>query len=330
MTPLPWTSVLRQRLPTSVVRLLRRAPVLGTLLQQRDDARAEVQALRTALERHEGCQGLWVPPGHFYSPLPDLADVQARRDAIFSRDCEVPGVELNAAGQLAVLKELSPLVAEHPFPVEKGGATRYYFGNDFFSYGDALALYGLLRWLKPRRYLEVGSGFSSAIALDVNERHFGGAMEILLVEPYPERLLELVRPGDLDRVELMREPLHRIPNARFAALEPGDVLFVDSTHVSKVGSDVNRIFFEILPRLPAGVYVHVHDVFFPFEYPESWILKGIAWNEAYLLRAFLQYNRAFEIVLFNDYLAQRQRDELLRLVPPFLKNPGGSLWLRKV
>jgi predicted O-methyltransferase YrrM len=256
--------------------------------------------------------------------------VRARRDEIFaSDDCGVPGVELNAAGQLRVLQELSPLVAEHPFPIEKG-ATRYYFDNGFFSYADALALYGMLRRLRPQRYVEIGSGFSSAIALDVNERHFGGAMEILLVEPYPERLLELLRPGDLDRVELVREPLHRIPTARFAALQPGDVLFIDSTHVSKVGSDVNRVFFEILPRLPAGVHVHVHDVFFPFEYPEQWILEGRAWNEAYVLRAFLQYNRAFEIVLFNDYLAKHQRDALLRLAPLFLKNTGGSVWLRKI
>jgi len=115
----------------------------------------------------------------------------------------------------------------------------------------------------------------------------------------------------------------------FDALSSNDILFIDSTHVSKTGSDVNRILFDILPRLSRGVFIHFHDVFYPFEYPKEWVYEGRAWNEDYILRAFLEYNDAFEIVLFGTWLAKFERDLLREMMPMTLENPGGSLWLRK-
>ena len=85
----------------------------------------------------------------------------------------------------------------------------------------------------------------------------------------------------------------------FAALEGGDILFIDSTHVLKTGSDVVRLYNEIVPRLNAGVIVHIHDIFYPFEYPRDWVLEGRAWSEAYLVRVFLAFNSEYEILLFN-------------------------------
>ncbi len=108
-----------------------------------------------------------------------------------------------------------------------------------------------------------------------------------------------MRPADL-RHRLIEQRLQDVPLSEFQDLRENDVLFVDSTHVAKLGSDVLRIFFEILPGLAPGVYVHVHDIFWPFEYPEPWIAEGRAWTETYLLRAFLQFNSAFRIVLFSD------------------------------
>ena len=117
---------------------------------------------------------------------------------------------------------------------------------------------------------------------------------------------------------------------RFAALEANDILFIDSTHVSRIDSDVNRIFFEILPRLAAGVLVHLHDVFYPFEYPREWVYEGRAWNENYVLRAFLQYNRAWEIRFFNNYLARRHPEAFFGALPLARENPGGSIWLARL
>ena len=119
---------------------------------------------------------------------------------------------------------------------------------------------------------------------------------------------------------MFEAPLQSIPLAVFEGLESGDVLFVDSTHVTKRGSDVNRIFFEILPALPVGVIIHFHDIFYPFEYPDNWMHEGRGWNEAYLLRAFLEYNDAFEILLWNSMLVAMGH----------LTGDGGSIWLQKV
>ena len=267
---------------------------------------------------------------HFYSPLPDLEDIRRRRGEIFDRSASsIPAIDLNEAGQLALLEQLQAFYAEQPFQAQRAPGLRYHFENGFYSYSDALFLYSLLRHLKPRRYFEIGSGFTSALALDVNERFLEGKTRIMLVEPYPQRLRSLLLPGDEKRMELLDVPLQKVDPARFAELGENDILLVDSSHVSKVGSDVHRIIFDILPLLAKGVYVHFHDIFYPFEYPEGWIMKGIAWNEAYLVRAFLQYNRAFEIVLFNTYLELKHQGWFKSKMPLCLKNPGGSLWLRK-
>jgi hypothetical protein len=108
-----------------------------------------------------------------------------------------------------------------------------------------------------------------------------------------------------------------------------DVLFIDSSHVTKIGSDVNYLFFEILPRLRPGVLVHIHDVMWPFNYPLEWIIEGRSWNKAYIVRAFLQYNEAFDILLFNSYLGHTYRKMLTEQMPKFLENTGGSIWLGK-
>jgi hypothetical protein len=117
--------------------------------------------------------------------------------------------------------------------------------------------------------------------------------------------------------------------AQFENLDENDVLFIDSSHVAKIGSDVNFLMFEVLPRLKPGVIIHLHDIFWPFEYPQSWIDEGRAWNEAYLIRAFLQFNEAFEVLLFNSYLGQRQGDLVRGIMPRFMRTTGASLWLRK-
>ncbi|NJR65857.1 MAG: class I SAM-dependent methyltransferase, partial [Leptolyngbyaceae cyanobacterium CRU_2_3] len=111
---------------------------------------------------------------------------------------------------------------------------------------------------------------------------------------------------------------------------PGDILFIDSTHVAKTGSDVNYIFGEILPNLQTGVYIHIHDIFYPFEYLREWVLQGWAWNECYFLKAFLQYNQTFKIVLFNTFLEHRRPDWFRSHMPLCMKNLGGSIWLKKV
>lgn len=124
--------------------------------------------------------------------------------------------------------------------------------------------------------------------------------------------------------------VHVLGQVKFDILKENDILFVDSTHVSKVGSDVNYLLFEILPRLNKGVYIHFHDIFYPFEYPKEWIYDGKAWNEDYILRAFLQYNDSFKIFFFNTFLESFFREKFTLEMPLCLKNTGGSLWIKKI
>jgi hypothetical protein len=138
-----------------------------------------------------------------------------------------------------------------------------------------------------------------------------------------------MRPGDADRLRLIRSPVQDIATDELVALDSGDFLFVDSTHVAKTESDVNFIVFEVLPRLSPGVVVHFHDIFYPFDYPVAWVAQGRAWNEAYLLHAFLAYNETFEILLFNDLIAKLHPEVLRDGFPLCTKNTGGSLWIRK-
>jgi hypothetical protein len=288
-----------------------------------DDATPEAEPGNELLAEVGG-----FPPGHFYSPYPSIEEIRADAERIWRAPAELPRIDLRVAEQLALLDQLSRFHREMPFPDTRQPDFRYFFENGFFSYADGTVLYSMLRHLEPRRVIEVGSGFSSALIMDTNERFFGDAIECTFIDPYPDQLLELARREDLDRSTLLRERLQVIEPAFFERLGDGDILFVDSTHVAKAGSDVNHLFFEVLPRLATGVHVHLHDIFYPFEYPRAWVedLRR-AWSEIYLLRAFLEFNESFAIRLFNHYLAEFHRDRVEQTLPAMLRHTGGSIWL---
>ena len=138
-------------------------------------------------------------------------------------------------------------------------------------------MYALLRRYCPKRIIEVGSGFSSALMMDSNDRFLDGSIRFTFIEPYPERLRSLLTEQDNGCMELLQTVVQNVPCEPFASLERNDILFIDSSHVAKIGSDVsNYLVFEILPRLKPGVVVHVHDVMWPFEYPKEWLMEGRA------------------------------------------------------
>jgi hypothetical protein len=273
----------------------------------------------------------FVPPGHFYSALPSLAEVKRDEKRIFDRSGkEVHGIDLREADQFALFDIFASFYNDLPWSAERSESLRYFYDNPSYSYFDAIILYSFLRYLKPKRFIEVGSGYSSCVVLDTDDLFLDGNIEMTCVEPYPELLLSLLKDEDKERVKVRGERVQGIDLDVFRQLAAGDILFIDSTHVSKVGSDVNKLFFEVLPVLAKGVYIHIHDVFYPFEYPEGWIYEGRAWTEDYVLRAFLQYNTTFQIEFFNNYLAHFHFEKLATAMPLFAKNPGGSIWLKKI
>ncbi|MBI3987599.1 MAG: class I SAM-dependent methyltransferase [Lentisphaerae bacterium] len=272
----------------------------------------------------------FAAPGQFYSPLPDPDEIAKNADVLFRQDIrECPGIALNESGQLELLKALAVYHRDLPFRDEPTPGLRYYYRNDYFSHGDAVMLHALMRHFKPSLIVEVGSGFSSAVMLDTNDRFLKGAVRCGFIDPYPNRLMKLMNEQDRKVHFVIHSPLQEVPLDIFLSLNDGDFLFVDSSHVLKIGSDVARLFFEILPRLKPGVIIHVHDIFWPFEYPRQWLLEGRAWNEAYILRAFLSHNAAFQILYFNHFMSLFHADALRVCLPLCLRNPGGGLWFRK-
>jgi len=271
----------------------------------------------------------WVPAGHFYSPLPSLDEVEAHRLKTSRHDL-IPGVDLQEVEQLALLEQFKPFYRTIPFRDGPAPGLRYKYQNSSFPNGDAIALHCMLRHLKPSRFIEVGCGNSSCVTLDTVEQFLDNKVKLTFIEPYPQFFNSLVFPQDLERVTLIPSRLQDVPLAVFEELGPRDILFIDSTHVAKLDSDVNHFLFEIFPRLKPGVFIHIHDVFFPFEYPQEWLEEGRGWNEQYILRAFLQFNPNFKIRFFNTFLFEKHRDWFEAHMPDCLKRPGGSIWLEKV
>lgn len=272
---------------------------------------------------------LHVPPGHHYSPIPSPADVDRAIARIRDAGPSLPGIDLRVAEQLALLESWRQAYAELDLPTAPGTG-RFYYGNTWFTYADAIGYALMLRHLRPRRVIEVGAGFSSALALDVSDRFLDPAPSFTFIDPDPQRLIDLVGQEQLgDR--LISAAAQDVDPAVFAQLQAGDVLFVDSSHVLKAGSDVQFLFDEVLPLLPAGVHVHFHDVFYPFEYPVEWLRRGVAFTEAYAVRALLQGGGAFRVVLFNSYLMRFHRDWLSQHMPLMLSGdfPTGGIWLER-
>ncbi len=270
------------------------------------------------------------PPGHYYSALPDLQAVRQNEARLFGlMPRTLPGIDMQEAAQRALLERFARYYPDIPFTDQPSPGLRYHYQNPAYGHSDAIMLHCMLRHLAPKRVVEVGSGHSSCVTLDTIEHFIDHPVHTTFIDPYPALLQSLMRPEDMAHSTVLGQPLQDVPVGVFQALGENDVLFIDSTHVSKVGSDVNRLLFEIFPLLAPGVAIHLHDIFYPFEYPKAWILEGRAWNEAYLVRAFLQDNTRFQVLLMNTFMSHFHREFFEQHMPLCLHNEGASLWLRK-
>jgi predicted O-methyltransferase YrrM len=245
------------------------------------------------------------------SPLP-------HRDALgpdlWSRRASLTGLELGEAANLRFLeKELAPYFDELSPPDDPTFPGDFALWNSYYQSVDVEVLYAMIRRLEPKRVLEIGSGSSTLVTASACSRNAaeGHPAEFVAVDPEPRRDLPSV-PG-LTRVE--RVKAQDIPLDRYLELESNDVLFVDSSHVVKTGSDVNFLILEVLPRLRPGVVVHFHDIFLPYEYPPAWYERGTYLTEQYLLHAFLIGNRDYRVVFAAHALVRAERERVSALIP---------------
>jgi predicted O-methyltransferase YrrM len=270
------------------------------------------------------------PAGHYYSSIISIDHVKEREIEIWEKAVfdGISGIELQTENQIKLINSFNKYYDELPFTSQKQTKSRYYFENGFYSYTDGIVLYSMIRHFRPKRIIEIGSGFSSALMLDTNDFFFDKQIDLTFIEPYPERLLSLLNDNDKKNTAIIQSDVQKVPLSKFTKLNAGDILFVDSTHVVKTGSDVNYILFEVLPNLQSGVLIHFHDVFYPFEYPKEWVFMGRNWNEDYFLKSFLMYNNKFEIKLFSEYL-HRLHPHAFKNMPLTYKNFGANLWIEK-
>jgi len=302
--------------------LIKKIPAINQLIEDVSRLEKENEKLRSGYK--------FAPAGHFNSPIPDFESILENENHFWGNlPDELSGIELNTQEQLDLIENLKSFFDENPFPEHKSDAYRYYYENPAYGYEDGLFLNGMIRFLKSKRIIEVGSGFSSCLILDTNEQFFENSIACTFIEPYPDLFNSILRPTDFQNNTILKAKLEDVPVSEFSKLEKNDILFIDSSHVAKIGSDVNYLIHEILPNLNKGVFIHIHDIPYPFQYPKKWIEEGRGWNECYILRAFLQFNNAFKIRLFGSYLKKMHRPFLEKMLPQIVER-GASIWLEKV
>ena len=270
-------------------------------------------------------RGFHVTPVHFYQPIPDT---QSLPETLWTHPSDLAGVEMNETTQLELLREHIPKFRDEyeQLPTSSPGREKgFYVNNTLFGGVDALVAYCMVRHFKPRTIIEVGSGFSSLVLGQAAERNKRAGL--ICIEPFPR---EFLREGFPGLRSLIEKKVQDIELEFFSQLESDDILFIDSSHTVKIGSDVNYLFLEVLPRLRPGVIVHVHDIFLPFEYRRDWVLDELRfWTEQYLLQAFLAFNSEFEVLMANSYLKHCHEEDLKAAFPTLSRWEGGSFWMRR-
>lgn len=273
------------------------------------------------------------PAGHYHSPIPDFDEVESHFKTLNN---SILDINFDFENQNNQLETYLPFYSELPWDFkndDKNQHVRYKNYSSYYRYSDAIFLYSMMRAHRPSKIIEVGSGFSSAIMLDTNDLFFNKSIKFTFIEPNPQdRLDALLTETDRETYAIKAQKVQDVDLKIFDQLEENDFLFVDSSHLSKTGSDLNYILFEILPRLKKGVIIHFHDVFFPFEYPKNWIIEEkFYWNECYILRSFLMNNKDYSIEFFNSAAHKFQYNYLFEKMPDVLidHNNCGAIWLKK-
>jgi len=268
--------------------------------------------------------GVYPIIDHYYEPL---FHRKYLRSSLRS-DRMLPGIDYNDNEQLMILSRFHYNDELQAFPINK--TTReneYYYNNSAFLSGDSEYLYNMIRLFKPKKIIEVGSGFSTLMALNAIEKNSLESPEyhcdLICIEPYEHPWLE-----EID-AQVVRKKVETIERSYFSSLQKNDFLFIDSSHIIRPQGDVVFQCLEILPSLSAGVIVHFHDIFTPKDYLDEWFGEYL-WNEQYLLEAFLSLNKEFRIIGATNYLSHKYHDEFADKCPIYKNQDGrepGSFWI---
>jgi hypothetical protein len=276
--------------------------------------------------------GLHIVPNHFYEPVPDTRHIP---EDFWKSPSGLVGIDIKEDAQLTLLQDFCGMYKpefeqfQNSTSISSNG---FSLANKSFGSVDAEILYCMIRHFKPNTVIEIGSGNStrvSSMAILKNGHESAAPGKLIAIEPYPSAAIESGFPG---LTRLIKAPVQSVPLAEFESLGENDILFIDSSHVLKEGSDVQFEFLEIVPRLKKGTIVHFHDIFLPFPYPRSWVVDELRfWNEQYILQALLAFNNSFEVLWAGNYMSYRHPEALRQAFPSYRpgKTAPGSFWIRK-
>jgi hypothetical protein len=281
------------------------------------------------------CRGWGFQPilRHYYEPIPEYETVPPGYFEV-RHDC--PGVSLEMSAVLEIMQGLGAYGSECQWPEETPGDGGYFAANPSFGYSSAAILHSMIRWSKARKVVEIGGGYSSLISVEALKKNsLGGNFQFICVEPFPNDLVERLIRENGKSSHLVQKKAEELNPDFFLDLNENDLLFIDSSHVSKLNSDVNFLYLNVLPKLNRGVLIHIHDIYYPYDYPREHFYgqKKIFWNEQYLLSAFLTNNHNFEII-FPGYYMQKDFNIEFQLAFPAYDSKKhrltSSFWLRKL
>jgi len=270
------------------------------------------------------------PPGHDLSPVvnPEAVMPLVTRARELTH-ADIAGIDFHLDDMVAFWQANAALIAATPFSAFPDGKYRFYYVRGAYDAGDAASLRAMIHAHRPRRVVQITAGIASACIIDCAEEAGLADFRLTCIEPRMKRLYDVLHPGDAARIDTLKQTLADTDRAVFEQLQANDILFVNSSHVLKTGSDVHQILFDIIPRLRPGVLIHFHACRFPFEYSDKLIFeRNMSWNEAYALRALLMWNTRLRVVFYNSLFAIEHADLITPVFPAFLENPGGSIWLR--
>jgi hypothetical protein len=278
--------------------------------------------------------GFLPVPIHFYSPIPDIEDLKMRD--VWAVESKLHGINLDIEKQLKFLQDLSEFGEECKWPFEKSKEDVFFHSNNSFSFSCAALLHSIIRKYQPSHVIEIGSGMSSIIISDAilkNSERYKKECDYTIIDPYASQLITSGKLKGLshhiaNRVEL-------VDIVCFQKLGKNDILFIDSSHQAKIGSDVNFEYLELIPQLPSGVLIHIHDVCLPWEYPREYAINETFrqfWTEQYILQAFLAFNNEFDILLAGNYMHVKYFHEYTNAFPHYDKQKRdscSSFWMQR-
>jgi len=280
--------------------------------------------------------GINITRNYYYSPIPDLREL---KDDIWTKHTELIGININEEKQLELLNLFNTQFKDEydTFPRDKSDISNpyeYFVNNPAFGPVSGEILYCMIRQFKPKKIIEIGSGYSTYCSVQAirknKEIEKNYDCDLIAIEPYPNNILKSGFPG---LSTLIKKNIQDVSLSEFKKLQNNDILFIDSSHVLKIGSDVQYEYLEILPRLKKGVLIHVHDILLPANYYKEWVVKRqFFWNEQYLLQAFLTFNNNFEVLFAGSFLHFNHPELLEKAFNTYnrKKRFSTSFWMRKI